>query len=946
MFNFRYSVSRLLLAVAMLSPGCGPADLDLQQGQGALKGNCTVTLSGSPSGSVSAGTSVTFTAAGTCNTGTPEYSLTARQPTGYWTTLSTWSSSGSVNWDTTGALAGEWQVMAKVRAVGSGDTWEGYSSRLDYTITGGSGFCTAASITSNPLGSASAGTTVTLTGSATCPGGSTPEYKFMAKDPAGMWRTLRNYAASATYAWDTTGWQDGWSTLAVYVRQAGSLVPFEADGSAFYHLSGGVSYCANAALSVSPAGSVSAGTSVTLTASSSCTSGAEYRFLDLDPSGVTRTLRNWASAATLAWDTTGALTGGHGVYVQARLAGSGFAFESQSTRTTVTVTGGSSYCSGAALAVSPSSPRAAGTTVTLTGSATCPAGQTSEYRFVVKGPDGLWRTAQNWSATSTYAWGTTTAATGAYTYYFYARVVGSSLPYDTAAGPLAFSITGGTGTCGAATLSASPTSPVGQGTTVTLTGGATCTSGATAEYRFYGRQPDGQLALLRDWGAAAFSWDTTSVDLGGWDLFVHSRRAGSSLTEGISSELAFLINSDSGAAEFVSMSTTGAQANGYSRLDYTNHHASQASMISSDGRYAVFKSDATNLDPSFNSAGLYLRDRLTGTTKMVGLGTSNNLPVRFPIQNPTVSNNGRYVAFATSDGAMVPGGYQRRYEVLLRDVQTGTTTWVSEPRSPLPISTVTNCTMPAMAGDGLYVIMACSGTLLSSVGSGGYIYRHNIATGTLEVVSPGSSPSVSPDGRYVAFVSGTTNLVTGDTNGIADVFVKDMTTGEVTRVSVSSSGAQTTEVPYRPVVSPDGRYVTFISTDESLWGGTATTLNMAVMHDRQTGQTSLVSQTAAGVLPDSTVGMVTMAAGGNVAFTSTATNLVSGWTAGVTSVYIKNISTGALTLVGPANALPYGWYNSPTLSKTGKYLLVATSCTKIVTPDINGSGDVVRYTVF
>ena len=125
---------------------------------------------------------------------------------------------------------------------------------------------------------------------------------------------------------------------------------------------------------------------------------------------------------------------------------------------------------------------------------------------------------------------------------------------------------------------------------------------------------------------------------------------------------------------------------------------------------------------------------------------------------------------AFSSAAQQPGG--RRYEwyldVFVKDLTTGTTTRVSTDAAG------------AQADGGSY------------------------------------SPSISSDGRYVAFYSYASNLVAGDTNGFSDIFVKDLTTGMTTRVSTDAAGAQADGGSYSPSISSDGQYVAFSSTAANL----------------------------------------------------------------------------------------------------------------------------------
>src|SRR2546430_262258 len=82
----------------------------------------------------------------------------------------------------------------------------------------------------------------------------------------------------------------------------------------------------------------------------------------------------------------------------------------------------------------------------------------------------------------------------------------------------------------------------------------------------------------------------------------------------------------------------------------------------------------------------------------------------------------------------------------------------------------------------------------------------------------GRRPAISPDGRFIAFISNATNLVSGDTNGFADVFVRDLKTHRTRRVSVSSAGAQANGASYNPSISADGRFVAFYSGATNLVG--------------------------------------------------------------------------------------------------------------------------------
>lgn len=160
----------------------------------------------------------------------------------------------------------------------------------------------------------------------------------------------------------------------------------------------------------------------------------------------------------------------------------------------------------------------------------------------------------------------------------------------------------------------------------------------------------------------------------------------------------------------------------------------------------------------------------------------------------------------------------------------------------------------------------------------------------------GNSPFLSGDGRYVAFSSGATNLVSNDINGYSDVFVKDNQTGVTTLVSEASNGTQGDNTSFDPGISYGGRYVVFTSYADNLVSGTSGP--QIFMHDMQTGDTTLVSASSSGTPGNNNSDYPSVSADGRfVVFQSYATNLVSGVSSGTDEIYEKDISTGSIKLL-------------------------------------------------
>src|SRR5262249_13825695 len=142
-------------------------------------------------------------------------------------------------------------------------------------------------------------------------------------------------------------------------------------------------------------------------------------------------------------------------------------------------------------------------------------------------------------------------------------------------------------------------------------------------------------------------------------------------------------------------------------------------------------------------------------------------------------------------------------------------------------------------------------------------------------------PAISSDGRYVAFQSDASNLVAGDTNGVTDVFVRDRLTGTTERMSVDSAGVQGNGVSSVPSISADGRYVAFLSDASNLVAGDTNGVTDVFVHDRTTGATERVSVATGGTQADRGSGYAAISPDGRfVAIGSVATNLVVGDTNG------------------------------------------------------------------
>jgi Tol biopolymer transport system component len=222
---------------------------------------------------------------------------------------------------------------------------------------------------------------------------------------------------------------------------------------------------------------------------------------------------------------------------------------------------------------------------------------------------------------------------------------------------------------------------------------------------------------------------------------------------------------------------------------------------------------------------------------------------------------------------------------------------------------------PEISGDGKFVVFESYASNLVSNDTNGEpdIFVHNQQTGVTERVSVADNESqanswsesdlaISQDGRYVAFVSMASNLVSGDTNGILDVFMRDRQLGQTKRVSVDSSGTQASGDQWSDfgglALSSDGRFVTYTSNVSNLVSGDTNGVEDVFVHDLQTGTTRRVSVSSNGAQANGFSGASDISGDGHlVVFSSNATNLVSGDTNNVSDVFLHNLLTGETTRI-------------------------------------------------
>ena len=407
-----------------------------------------------------------------------------------------------------------------------------------------------------------------------------------------------------------------------------------------------------------------------------------------------------------------------------------------------------------------------------------------------------------------------------------------------------------------------------------------------------------------------FSFRAAISTDGRWVAF-HSRAENLVVGDTNGEDDVFVHDLYAGVTSRVSLSAGGAQGDGDSREP----------AISADGRFVTFRSNATNLVPSDNNGtwDIFIRDRdLDGNGVFDEIGGSRTLRVSVDSSgieadgssySSSVSADGRFVAFDSAATNLDGADPNVLDDVFVRDRQSGTTVRVS----------VSSAGDPADNG--------------------------------------GDWPSISADGRWVAFDSLANNLVAGDTNLKSDVFVHDLQTGDTVRVSVDSNGVQGNNTSHlfdtHHAISGNGRFVVFSSSATNFAASDANNTFDVFVHDRDTDQDGVFDEP--GAIATIHASRNASDEGGNgqsehanisddgraVVFDSVSDNLVPGDT-GNRDVFLRDLVARTIRLVslnttgGPAD----GASTDPTVADGGRITAFHSAATDHVSGDTNGREDI------
>lgn len=321
--------------------------------------------------------------------------------------------------------------------------------------------------------------------------------------------------------------------------------------------------------------------------------------------------------------------------------------------------------------------------------------------------------------------------------------------------------------------------------------------------------------------------------------------------------------------------------------------------------------------------------------------------------NAALSNGARFIAFDSPASSLVIGDLNATADVFVHDRFTGETTLVSV--SSLGTAGNGSSSAASISANGRYVAFHSFASNLVVGDNNGFadVFVHDRLTGTTTRVSldslgvegnfPSLWPSISADGSCVAFISSADNLVVNDLNAQEDVFVHDRTTGVTTRVSVDSLGVEADAWSSFPAISADSNVVAFHTAATNLVPNDLNGNDDVFLHDRTSGITSRVSVDSLGTEGNGPSQQPALSADGTfVTFSSGASNLVPSDTNNADDVFVRDRNTGTTTRVSVSSSGQQGVFysNEPGVSPSGRYVSFTSLASNLVGGDTNGTIDV------
>lgn len=428
-----------------------------------------------------------------------------------------------------------------------------------------------------------------------------------------------------------------------------------------------------------------------------------------------------------------------------------------------------------------------------------------------------------------------------------------------------------------------------------------------------------------------------------------------------------------GSIQMVSVNLTGNNS-GNGAGGFNNNAGSQNPIMSRNGQAIAFTSSSSDLvDGDDNGkVDVFVRNLVSNQTVLVSRNSAGAIG-NGDSGNQSLSADGTRIAFTSVATNLVNGDTNAQQDVFVRDTSTGgadsgktflisrtATDSVGNNTSGTTVNGIAaSLSVPIISSDGSTVAFVSLANNLSSddtnslydgfvipVASGNatLISRRSSDPQTVSRTGSGDSTiatnSISVDGRYIVFTSAAPEIVDGDTNGVSDVFLRNRQTGTTTLISRGADIAN--GASGNASISADGRYVVFTSAASNLVSGDNNNAIDIFWVDRQTQQIRLVSRAVGGTTSANADSLNPVLSGNGlfVAFTSTASNLVSDDTNNQQDVFVWNSQDGSIAIVSRGSTQSNGTSEQPAISSDGRYVAFVSAASNLANGDTNNQRDV------
>lgn len=420
---------------------------------------------------------------------------------------------------------------------------------------------------------------------------------------------------------------------------------------------------------------------------------------------------------------------------------------------------------------------------------------------------------------------------------------------------------------------------------------------------------------------------------------------------GVAGQVTASINA--GSTTLISRHSDGTQA----------QYGSGTPSISADGRYVAFMSSADNLvdDDVNQDTDIFVHDRETGQTTLISRDL--NMTPAGDSEDPAISADGRYVAFESLADDLVADDTNETTDIFVYDRVLSETTLVTRHSDGTQADDWSM--LPTISGDGRFVAFVSNAdNLIDEPVCCMQVYVHDLQTRTTTLVSrhtdgeagfgDSTYPALSADGHTIAFESGATNLVSeNDTNGGgvlgSDIFIYDRQMEKTTRVSRRTDGVQADSASILPDISATGRWVSFRSYASNLVDDDLNDVTDIFVHDRETGETTLVSRHSDGTPADFWSFSNAISDDGRfVVFASLAANLHDDDDDQALDIFLHDRQSGETRLASrhsdgtpgnnPTGASP--GVRSVSISADGRIVVFDSAATNLVDNDSNEANDI------